>query len=145
MWLLWLGTTSQDKLSIIEDVYKNSFCISFLLTPSPPVMVKDHFLHFFYFWQSKTYINFDLKFLHIHSKSEEKSLFKHRHVGCLSRGFGVARSVVKSVFLFEVPVQRKSPKTTQMVTFPRKGYFGWFLAFCSLLGFQIKKRISLCF
>ena len=73
-----------------------------------------------YFWQYNwlkmiktwfTYWGFHLKFLHIHSKSEEKSLLKHRHVGCLSRGFGVARIGVESIFEFEVPVKRKIPKT----------------------------------
>ena len=41
----------------------------------------------------------------------KKSSLKVWHVGCLSRGLGVARSVVKTVFEFEVPVERKRPKT----------------------------------
>ena len=35
------------------------------------------------------------------------------HVGCLSRVLDVARSVEKTVFKFEVPLERKSPKTYQ--------------------------------
>ena len=78
-------------------------------------------------------------------KWENILLSKHRHVGCLSRGFGVARSVVKSVFDFEVPLRRKLPKTTQIVTLPGKGYFGRILGFSSLLGLQNQKRTSLHF
>jgi len=43
----------------------------------------------------------------------KKSSLKVWLVGCLSRGLDVARSVVKSVFEFEVLVRRKSPKTFQ--------------------------------
>ena len=47
----------------------------------------------------------------------KKSSLKVWHVGCLSRGLGVARSVVKTVFEFEVPVQRKRPKTCKNRSF----------------------------
>ena len=49
------------------------------------------------------------------------SSLKYRHVGCLSRGLGVARSAVKSMSYFEVPERRKSPKTLKNST----GISGW--------------------
>ena len=51
----------------------------------------------------------------------KKSSLKVWHDGCLSRGLGVARNVMSSVFEFKVPVRKKAPRRHKSAPFPKEG------------------------
>ena len=72
----------------------------------------------------------------------KKSSWKLWLDGCLSRGLGVVRNVVNSIFESKVPVRRKClPQDINLHLFQNKIFFGLFF----LLGPKIQKLPSLYF